>query len=166
MASMRNPVESGHGFRREGGHHSGLKAATHSDAKAATFRWSSEGWPASIGRVAAFRSERATRRAPTLWHPRPSRRRETDAGTETQHETSSGGVAVAAGVRFEPAAGESGVRDRAGDRVRVPGAGAEGRCAGEGLGDLERGGARATALSRGAATGAARASGGRLAVRP
>ncbi len=44
---------------------SDVKAATHSDAKAATFRWPSEGWPASIGRVAAFRSERATRGAPT-----------------------------------------------------------------------------------------------------
>ena len=51
---MRNPVESGHGFRREGGNHSGLKAVAHSVAKAATFggrreggRHPSEGWPLS-----------------------------------------------------------------------------------------------------------------------
>ena len=31
------PSESGPGFRREGGHHSETKVATHSDVKAATF---------------------------------------------------------------------------------------------------------------------------------
>jgi hypothetical protein len=35
-AGMRIPGESGRGFRREGGHPSGVKATTHSDAKAAT----------------------------------------------------------------------------------------------------------------------------------
>lgn len=33
---LRIPGESGQGFRREGGHRSGVKSATHSDAKAAT----------------------------------------------------------------------------------------------------------------------------------
>jgi hypothetical protein len=91
--------------------------------KAATLGWSSEGWPASIGRVAAFRPERATSWAPTLWHPRPSRRREGDAGTETQHEKNLGGVAAASGVRFEPAAGQLGVRCREGESSGIPGAG-------------------------------------------
>jgi hypothetical protein len=50
---LRIPGEVGQGFRREGGHHSGLKAATLSDAKAATCGWSPEGWAAWIGRVAA-----------------------------------------------------------------------------------------------------------------
>lgn len=163
---VRIPGEAGQGFRCEAGHRSGVKAATLSDAKAATCGWSSEGWPASIGRVAAFRSERATSWAPTLWHPRPSRRREGDAGTETQHEENSGGVAAAAGVRFEPAAGRSGVRCREGERSGLPGAGAAGRRAGSGVGELERRGARATALSGGAATDAARATGGGLGAGP
>ena len=58
-SSLRIPGEAGQGFRREGGHLSGVKAAT--------CGWSLEGSPASIGRVAAFRSERATSWAPTLW---------------------------------------------------------------------------------------------------
>jgi hypothetical protein len=33
---VRIPSESGHPFRREGGHHSDVKAATDSEAKAAT----------------------------------------------------------------------------------------------------------------------------------
>jgi hypothetical protein len=44
-SQLRIPVESGQGFRREGGHYSGVKAATHSDTKAATLAWSSEEWP-------------------------------------------------------------------------------------------------------------------------
>ena len=40
---LRIPGEAGQGFRREAGHRSGVKAATLSDAKAATFGWSPEG---------------------------------------------------------------------------------------------------------------------------
>jgi hypothetical protein len=127
---VRIPVEAGQGFRREVGHRSGVKASILSDAKAATCGWLPEGWP-PFGRNELRVGLR--RCGILVLH---GEGREMSARRLSMRKVQE--VLRLHGVRFEPAAGRSGVRCREGERSGPPGEGAAGRRAGSGVGELER----------------------------